>query len=172
MGQSATLYRIAQFKFDELLNNPATFNVRMTQGHTTFEQNFEGLLFLLSKLASNSEQALVQEIFYPNDSIGKTVDFDSDNFMDFSDNEPINYLSPEKVRSIHGFLGRINKRDVLALYDPDELNKNGIYPRVWHSDESPDQGFNKRHIEEGFDNLIMLFNAAVSNNETILAFVG
>jgi hypothetical protein len=175
MGQSATLYRIDKNEFARLEMEPSSFNIKRTLGHMTFEQNFEGVLFLLHKLCSDSERTMIQEIFFPIDSIGRKMDsedFDILADLSFLETDSIYYLNKDKINSTLGILNRIDKHQFLDLYDPRELNDNGIYPAVWHSDESPNQAFNKRHIEEGFDKLLKLFNKAAENENLILAFVG
>ena len=175
MGQSATLYRIDKDEFARLETEPSSFNIKRTEGHVTFEQNFEGLVFLLHKLCSNSERSMIQEIFLPSESIGKKIDsedFDVLADLSFLETDSISYLNSDKINSILGILNKTDKNQFLGLYDPIELNDNGIYPSVWHSDESPNQAFNKRHIEDGFDKLVHLFKEATQNDNLILVFVG
>jgi hypothetical protein len=177
MGQAATLYRISQDQFDRLKKEPTSFKIEMTVDHKTFEQNFEGLMFLLNKVSLNSHRNLVQELFYPSESLGNSVNFEQDDFdrlgdQSFLENESVSYLSNEKIQVIKLFLAGIDEHQLLRTYDAKELNDNGIYPCVWHNDESPDQAFNRRHIQEGFQNLKQLFEEAVENKSLILAFVG
>jgi hypothetical protein len=174
MGQSATLYQVTQAQFDRLSKEPSSFDPEMTEGRATFDQNFEGLIFLLSKLSTGPAQALVREIFYPGESMGRTIDpidFDVLDDLSFLENENIGYLNREKINAIREILRGIDKRRLLELYNPKELNDNGVYPGVWHSHESADHAFNRRHIEEGFDDLLKLFNEAVENKSLILVFV-
>src|SRR5688500_8721378 len=124
MGQSATLYRITQTEFERLSKDPKSFSIRMTEDHATFEQNFEGLLYLLSKLCSNSKQPLIQEIFYPIDSVGRkidSVDFDVLDDLSFLETESISYLDKEKIASIRTILYSVDKHQLLNSYDPKEL---------------------------------------------------
>jgi len=146
----------------------------MAEGWVTFDQNFEGLIFLLSKFSPGADQALVHEIFYPGESVGEAIvaiDFDGLDDLSFPENDAIGYLNREKIHVVSEFLHRIDKGQLLELYNPEELNGNDVYPSVWHSNESPDQAFNRRHIEEGFDELLQLFDEAVENKSFILVFV-
>jgi hypothetical protein len=177
MGQSATLYRIDKAEFERLAKEPSGFNIKMTEGFMTFDQNFEGLIFLLNKLSSDAQKRMIHEIFYPRDLLGKKEDLEINNLdipddLSFLETESISYLNTEKVRAIKLFLDGIDKQQVSDAYDPKELNDCGIYPRVWHNNESFDQAFNRRHIAEGFDNLAKLFSDATEKENLIVVFVG
>ena len=149
MGQSATLYRISQDEFDQLRKEPTSFKMEMTLGHKTFEQNFEGLIFLLTKVSSSAMHALIHEIFYPSESLGKSPGFEQSDFDpladDFFFDESISYLNREKILATKFFLDGVDEHQLLSTYNAKELNDNGIYPGVWHNDESADQAFNRRH---------------------------
>ncbi len=175
MGQSATLYRINKNTFEQLCQDPVRFKPDLAEGRAVFEQNFQGLIFLLNKVVSAVDHSLINEIFYPNDFLGSKEDVDALNGSDglsFSEQEPIGYLKLEKVMAISDFLYHIDKEQLLHTYDPEEFNRHEVYPRVWHNNESADQAFNKRHLAEGFDELVKLFGEAVDNKNLILAFVG
>lgn len=175
MGQSATLYRISESVFTQLSANPSGFTPEMSDAYETFEKNFEGIIFLLTKLCPSSARNLIQEIFYPTESIGEklnSVEFDIENAMSVLEGDSIPCLKNEKINAISELLNSIDKQQLLDLYDPKELNKSDVYPGVWHTNESPDQAFNRRHIGDGFERLADFFNDAVRNDNFILAFVG
>jgi hypothetical protein len=174
MGQAATLYRIGQDQFNRLQNNSAGFTIKMTLDHKTFDQNFEGLIFLLTKVSPSPMHDLIHEIFYPGNSLGDATRFEQGDFDPLSDEfaEPIRYLNTENIRATKLFLDGVDERQLLSMYDSKELNDNGIYPGVWHNDESADQAFNRRHIQEGFQSLKQLFDEAVEEKSIVLVFVG
>ncbi|MEZ4910290.1 MAG: DUF1877 family protein [Saprospiraceae bacterium] len=177
MGQSATLYQIKERVFEKLADDPSCFKADMAEEYEIFEKNFEGLLFVLSKSIPNESKEIINQIFYPSNYLGESINFDSIDFENLEDesvleNEPISYLTPQLVGELKRLLDDINKTDFLSNYSSTELNDNGIYHEIWHDDESPDQVLNKRDIEEGFDLLRNLFNRANEEGNYILAFVG
>ena len=105
MGQSATLYEIKEDVFKKIAVDPSCFEINMTRHYEVFEKNFEGLLFLLSKSVSIESKDIVQQIFYPLDYLGESIDFGSIDIGNLDedsifDNEPISYLTQlgKKVR--------------------------------------------------------------------------
>lgn len=177
MGQSATLYRVGKNEFEQLAKESSGFDINMTEGYMTFEQNFEGLIFLLSKLSSEAQKIMIHGIFYPVDLLNKKEDFETNDFdilddLSFPETEPIGYLNTERVKAIKLLLDGIDKQQLSDAYDPKELNENEIYPCVWHNNESFDQVFNERHIIEGFENLVKIFSDAVEKDNLIIVFVG
>ena len=177
MGQSATLYEIKEDVFKKIAVDPSCFEINMTRHYEVFEKNFEGLLFLLSKSVPIESKDIVKQIFYPLDYLGESIDFGSIDIGNLDedsifDNEPISYLTPETINQLKELLNSLEKVDFIRNYNSRELNENGIYPEIWHDDESPDQAFNKRHIMEGFESLQNLFNRASEEGNYILVFVG
>jgi hypothetical protein len=177
MGQSATLYEIKEPTFQNIANDPSCFKIDMAERYEIFEKNFDGISFVLAKCVPEDLKEELNQIFYPSDYLGESIDFDSIDFENLEDpsileNEPISYLTKEKVVQIKNLLLDINKDEFLIKYSSKELNENGVYPEVWHDDESPNQAFNKRDLEEGFDALRKLFQRAAENGHYILTFVG
>jgi len=175
MSQSATLYLISNSNFEKLKND-SDFS-KMADEYETFEQNFEGLTYILTKALPKDSETLINEIFNPIEFIGEPQDFENIDFDDFDEdlifgNKTIYYLSPEKVVLINGLLQPLNDSTIGNLYDSKELNNNGVYPEVWHDDESEDQAFNKRHIIEGVNSLKTIFTKAKDKQYYILSFVG
>ena len=174
MSQSATLYPITPSEF-ELLKQEADLD--QLQDVSTraeiFEQNFEGLQFLLAKFFKGNDLTVINEIFSPSEFLGEEIDYTAIEFEDDFDEveEPLFYVSPEKVKAINALLVMVDDDKFLSLYNADELNANEIYPESWHNDEADDQLFNKRHLEEGLRYLKELFREADANGNYIFSFI-
>lgn len=174
MSQSATLYPITPSEF-ELLKQEADLD--QLQDVSTraeiFEQNFEGLQFLLAKFFKGNELTVINEIFSPSEFLGEEIDYTAIEFEDDFDEveEPLFYVSPEKVKAINALLVTVDDDKFLSLYNADELNANEVYPESWHNDEADDQLFNKRHLEEGLRYLKELFREASANGNYIFSFI-
>ncbi|WP_291724983.1 DUF1877 family protein [Bernardetia sp.] len=178
MGQGIGIYEISEDKFEQLAKNPASFEESMTTDSAFFEGNFEGVLFILQKVVDNQYKEYISEVFYPNEHIGESIiDFfaslegEYDDSLDFEDNA-ISYLPPKRVYFLNEILSEVNKQTFLSLYDAQELNDNGIYPEMWHNEETKHKAYNRLHIEEGFDSLRQLFNKAANNKTYLLHFLG
>ena len=174
MSQSATLYPITPSEF-ELLKQEADLD--QLQDVSTraeiFEQNFEGLQFLLAKFFKGNELTVINEIFSPSEFLGEEIDYTAIEFEDDFDEveEPLFYVSPEKVKAINALLVTVDDDKFLSFYNADELNTNEVYPESWHNDEEDDQLFNKRHLEEGLRYLKELFREAAANGNYIFSFI-
>lgn len=180
MGQSATIVEISKSQFIELSKSPDDFKPEMALNSETFEKNFEGVLFLLHKVENNFPSNLVDEIFYPLDFLGESIDpqtIDPENpetwegYMEMEE-KAIPYLTQEKVSKIDAFLSGIEENEFLDQYDPEELNDHQVYPGIWHSDESPNMAFNKKDIGMAFRDLRRIFKAAAENGNIVLVRVG
>ncbi|WP_375559243.1 DUF1877 family protein [Bernardetia sp. OM2101] len=177
MGQSIALYEISKEQFDILAQNPSCFDEKMTEEYQVFENNFEGILFVLQKTISDEYKEVIQEVFYSKDHIGDSIIdyFDSlegeyDGNSDFKDNA-ISYLPPKRVNLLNQILNEIDKEYFLSQYNSEELNNNRVYPEIWHDHETTDKAYNKLDIENGFDKLKMIFNEATKNKNYILSFL-
>jgi hypothetical protein len=149
----------------------------MTEQYEVFDQNFDGILFVLQKTVPVKHKELILEVFYSTDSIGESIDFDSIDFDNIKDESIfqetlISYLLPQKVKLLSEILNKIDREYFLSQYDSVELNDNKIYPTVWNDDKMENSAFNRKHIEEGFDSLKSLFNDSAKHESYILSFMG
>jgi hypothetical protein len=81
-------------------------------------------------------------------------------------------LNPQIISTIHGFLNNISIVDIHSNYDANELNQNGVYPELWHNDNSTDMAFNERQLSEDLIELKTLIGQATEQNDYILVFIG
>jgi len=178
MSQSATLYLISNERFELLEDNPDKTKIpTLSYGNETFEQTYEGLSFLLQKVFKGEDRALINEIFEPSEFIGEGLDDDLyeshtiDDIEKFEENA-IYYLDPEQISRINVLLTNLNITTVLNMYNPAEFNNNGVYPEVWHNDESKGLAFNKVHLKENLETLTHFFKTAAAADDYVLIFVG
>jgi len=178
MSQSATLYLISNERFELLEDNPDKSKVQqLSYGNETFEQTYEGLSFLLEKFFKRDDLTLIREIFTPTEFIGEGLDDDFselhsvDDIEKFEENA-IYYLDPEHLSRINILLTSLNITTVLNAYNAAEFNNNGVYPEVWHDDESESKAFNKAHLKESLESLVHFFKAAAATDDYVLVFVG
>lgn len=179
MGQSATLYRIDKNDFFKIIENPDDFGLqKITKGYEVFVKSFEGLRFVLSKGLDQENSDLIKLIFYPKTYIGEQLDFskiDSENLPEDFDFEkqPVSYNEPNIVSTISNLLDTISMEQFQNNFDPDELNKEEIYPvDIWNKQTEENQAFNIRHMSIEFQNLKSFFATTKSNGEYLLSYVG
>jgi len=177
MSQSVTLYRILKTDFEENRSDQQQL-ISLAKGFATFEQSFLGLDFVLKKGEDDSTQKVLDEIFNPVSTGENGTEPNFDNLNDeelddlFLEENLFSHLPTDKVRAINSKLEKLTKEDIAARFNPEELNENDIYPSVWHSDNSPEQAFNSKHILEDFEQLKSLFSQASEKKEYILQFIG
>ncbi|GAB2843265.1 DUF1877 family protein [Ferruginibacter profundus] len=177
MSQSATLYRISQDTFKQLdkPDNKQKFDINSAKSYSIFQGSFMALEYILSKGQSNSTTELVNEIFNPTHSLGEHF-FESltpeEQFEFYESGLFIQYLDKSTISQLNVLIAKISSLEISSKYNAKELNNNGIYPRVWHNDNSPDQAYNERHILEDFEELKNIIKQADAEQDYIFVFVG
>lgn len=177
MSQSATLYRISNETFRQLETSADSpqFEISSAKNYRTFQGSFMGLEYILSKGQNNSTTEIINEIFNPTKSLGghDIEKLSLEEQMEFYENGGvIYYLDSITISRLNNLLDTFSEADIQTKYDANELNDNGIYPSVWHNDNSPDQAYNRRHILEDFIELKTIINEARQENDYIIVFVG
>jgi hypothetical protein len=138
---------------------------------------FMGIEFILRKVYDDSFRQEINELNYPSTHLGKTIDYDSIDFqnltaleqLDLFDSTPrIEYISDVNVKRISIFLNQLEEDKIKKSYNSKELNDNGIYPRVWHDDESENLAYNLRCILDDTRQLISLFQNALNDDDYVL----
>lgn len=176
MGQSSTFYEIKKSDFNKIKDDVSSFKIQEYESMETLDQNAFGLEFILKKTLDSKYHETVEQIFFPKEYLGEKPDYENIDFneLDFSEIEDnsISYLTPEQISGIDNLLNSFSENEFLDNYNSSELNSNGIYPEVWHDNESYYQSFNKRHIKEGFGQLKSIFDRAKRNGNYIFVFSG
>lgn len=179
MGQSATLYRIAKTDFSKVEGNPDDFGLfKINKSYETFEKTHEGLRCVLSKGQEANAAQLVEQIFYPKSFVGERIDYSKLDFDNLPENidllkEPVYFNEPSLVESISTLLGTISVEQFQKNFDPDELNKQGVYPaNVWNSRTELEYAFNVRDMTNEFLRLKGFYKLAKEGEDYILSYVG
>jgi hypothetical protein len=178
MSQSTTLYRISKAKFSELeASGGESFDPSSAKNYVTLEGSFMALEFILSKNQDDEAVEQVNELFNSGQFIGEQnigiddlysfEEFDFDNM-----GSSIPYLDAAAVAGVHAILDKLSTEEIESLYDADELNSNGIYPEVWHNDNSPEQAFNLRQVSEDFTELKSIIKKAAEERDYVLVYTG
>ncbi|MFY8188050.1 MAG: DUF1877 family protein [Flavobacterium sp.] len=176
MGYSVTFYEINKNDFNKIKEDISFFKIQDSKSIETLEQNTFGIEFILKKIFDSKHYEIIEEIFNPKEFLGEKPDYENTNFDEIDFYEipvnSINYLKPNQILGIYNLLNSISDSKIREAYKSSELNSHGIYPEVWHDDESDDQAFNKKHICEGFEKLKSIFNRANNNGNYIFIFNG
>jgi hypothetical protein len=177
MSQSATLYRIStdSFKMLDEPDNKQKFKINSAKSYSIFQGSFMALEYILSKGQNNSTTQLVNEIFNPRQSLGRqTIETltPEEQFEFYESGFFIPYLDISTISKLNVFLTNTSQRDISSKYDANELNDNGIYPEVWHNDNSPNLSYNQRHIMEDLEELKQIINKADIEQDYIFVFIG
>ena len=134
-----------------------------------------GLEYVLSKGQDQQITELMGEIFNPKEHLGGG-DFENltheEQFKLYESGSIIPYLSIATVAKINDLLSQVTQANFEANYNANELNKNGIYPCVWHNDNSLNFAYNLRHIMDDLAQLKTIFQQASTDNDYLLVFVG
>lgn len=181
MSQTATLYRISKETFRSLQEaereGPVAFPEDIKEDQE-FQGSFMALEFLLSKDTDMVSAALVRQIFNPDTTLGDPGIGDPSAeeleqlFEHYESGQWIPYLDPERIAAIGSLLDAVTEQLIDARYDAAALNREGIYPGIWHNDNNPGKAFNKRHVLEDLAMLKAFFTDAASDGDYILVFIG
>lgn len=175
MSQSTTFYRLSASAFDRLKNTRPTpdFDYAVARDYVCLQGSFMGLEFVLAKGRGEAETGLLAELFSPSQTLGD-ADLDSlpPEELGMAYERMIHYLAPERITAINDLLSRISEADIHSQYDAAELNRNDIYPYVWHSDNTPDKAFNEHKLTEDLGLIQSLFQQARKENDYIVVFTG
>jgi len=185
MGLCATLCEIDEIGIERTKENIDRFDSSMIKGSVSFVQNFDGILFLLNKVVKREKGRLLDEIFYQKDYIGEAINFDEEEYDYMNDSfmweknkkdpklqpDPIGYLTKDKVMEIERILKKINSDLYIGEYNSKEFNSAGVYPEVWHDDESENKVFNRRCLLTGLKELKIFFEKVARNNNCIICFI-
>jgi hypothetical protein len=179
MSQSATLYRITQNNFERVVeaNGKKINPVEISEDYSTYGGTFMALPFVLSKNQNADRSNLINEIFDPKQDIGaadasqfKFEEMEEDEIWDLLD--CVSYIPSDRVKENNEILKDFSEVDIHNNYDPAELNNNGIYPQVWHNDDSSGYAFDKRHLIQDLNELKRFFQVASTHNNIVLVYVG
>lgn len=176
MIEFATIYRISEDAFSQMLKNPsAGFDIDAAKNYVSFNGSAMALEFILSKEQTEEATSLISEIFYPEHTIGEQ-DIDNltpqEQFDYLESGLHLPYLDKTTIAEISAILNRFSEEDIATRYNAEELNRNEIYPEIWHDDNSPDQAYNLRHIITDFANLKDIFHQAENEQDYLLVFNG
>ncbi|ABG58373.1 conserved hypothetical protein [Cytophaga hutchinsonii ATCC 33406] len=78
---------------------------------------------------------------------------------------PVTYMTSEQVKRISAALDRVTADALYSRYDADKMMALHIYPEIWNEDDAIE------YLIENFDRLKAFYNAAVSENQSVVFFV-
>lgn len=164
MSQTATLYSMTQTTFNRIKKRPAGIDIpAITESSLPLGNSFEGLLYVLSNGQQAETKLLLKQLFYPQQHLGEEMDWDNYENIDW-DNPAIYYNTPEEVAEICAFLDTISPDQFSTSFEPDELNRNSIYPAgAWNSTTDPYREYNILHLLKQFSELKTFMYAAKGN---------
>lgn len=180
MGQSAIIYRVSTDNFDLLKKSKNRKEYRLSElskEYSNFQGSFMGIEFILAKNQDEETKQTLFEIFSPSNSLG----IDDDEYESLDEYERyefiesgnyIPFLDNQKVAQINDILQNVTEKDVVERYSSAELNSNGIYPSVWHDDNSENMAYNLREILEYINEIKKIFRLAVENEDYLLSIIG
>jgi hypothetical protein len=167
MSQSATIYRITPHAFGEAETNPEGFvPYERCLDYEIFASTHEGLRYVLGRGQNGNNEGKANEIFYPSSRIGE-IDFEKED-LDVDDFERIiSYLPPDQVVAIYSFIENVDEAYFRKNFNPDEMNKQGVYPGVWG-----ENAFGYESLFEDFVRLQGIFKRGAAEGSYLLSYVG
>lgn len=171
MSQSATFYPLTPTEFEALSKDQSTIgDLLADKAFTTMHSTHEGLRYMLAKGRDEATVKTIDEIFYPLTYIeqGGVDDEEEEEY----EGEPIGYHAPQQVAAIAALLESITPEEIQRAYNPEELNREKVYPWCWNREPGDKNAFNEEALLENFHRLKKLFLSAHQNGDFVLIFVG
>lgn len=174
MSQSAALYRIAASDFELIVKDPQQANlVALSKAHCTIPGIHEGFRFLLSIGRDAATIDLIDQVFYPTESVDGSPGKEPEGDWEDGIQETIfPYNNPVTVASIAAFLTGIDDTTITGLYNTNELNENDVYPSAWNNDASGKYAYNLHHLLREWPRLKNLYVHAAAEGDYVFCLVG
>jgi hypothetical protein len=171
LGISASYTQVSESSFkkikEQIQKNQSIELDNYKKDNFYIEKSFFGLQFILIKgLGNKLDKAFEGEDYLCN------VNYESEEFKKLSFDERFeifettsqeSYLSPERILELSELTKNLNAKDIEKWYDSEELNRNQIYPEVWHNDEAQNKVFNLRDLKECFNRWKDFINKVAEN---------
>jgi hypothetical protein len=118
-----------------------------------------------------------ENLFLPNKYLGEKIDTNSPEFLALNENKQMElfesggmifYLSPDEILISSKFLNQIEEELIISNYNSKELNDEGIYPSIWHNDNSENIVYNLRQLLEILRNLKTFFSKASKTSNYVI----
>lgn len=149
----------------------------MAKSYALLCGTFMALEHYLKELVPPSAQPAVTEVFNPEKRLFRKV------LPEAEDDTPewremvlletaVPYLTPSLVQCVAEAIREISDQELLRLYNPDQLNRAGIYPRCWTWAQDDFTAYSDRSLVEEFRRMKQLFLEAAFAGDYILAVTG
>lgn len=176
MGVSVTYYQISTSDFNEieeaiLKNNPVDLE-QYSIDELYVGKSFQGLQYVLAKGLGDE----LSNIFNGYETIC-SVDFTSEKFLNlpmeeqeqiFFNTQQEAIITSGKVKELVGLVEEVTQADINKWYDSEELNRNKVYPEVWHDDNSKNLAYNSTDLQESFHRWKQFINQVNKSDSFII----
>jgi hypothetical protein len=162
MSQSTTFYRVSREVFLKLKETGIKDLdlLSVSKGRATIQGTAMALQHLLSKGKAKEQAKAIAEAFAPKRML-------------FEDYEmPVAYSDAEPVGSAALLIESVTDQHLVEMYDPEELNRAGIYPGHWRWGSTPDEAYTEKHLLDDFESMKELFTKAAQDGDFIVTFSG
>jgi hypothetical protein len=161
MGMTLTLLQVNSATLEEYLNDSSLLENVLFEGVEDdiddildLDKSWDGIFFLLTGESSlNSEHKLLK-LFYSDNVIDDEQDFGYG---------PAFYLLPEEVKEINSELLKMSISDLKKRFDPDKMEALGLYPEIWHDEES------LPYLLDNFEELKAFYATAAKRGNIIIS---
>ncbi len=179
MGQTATLLCLDEAGFRQVAAHPESVEAhQLALATESFNKTFLGLQFVLAKAQPTEQADLVGQLFEPPTSVGQEIDYEHIDWENLSEDVPLEgtavyYHDPATGQALAAFLATVTDDAFRHAFDPDELNREGIYPGdVWNREVDENIGYNVRHLLEELHHLQHFFARTSAGKHYCICYVG
>ena len=165
MGMIFHILRASEEQLQAYLADSATLEARIYGAEddpeaapVDLDKSWDGILFLLTGHGiSNADGPLLRVLFS-----SQLIDDEQDLGCG-----PAHYLMPDEVAELNGQIAGISVDDLKQRYDPDEMDRQEVYPMVWI--EEGEEAF--EYLVPYYSELQGIFSQAAARGEAIITYL-
>jgi hypothetical protein len=126
--------------FDQLAANPASCEYyKVAVASACFDKTFERLRFVLCK-AKPAASSLLTHVFESLLFVVEEIDYAQLDWDSLPPDTPLDgtavyYHDPATVQTLSAYVATITDQDFRQAFDPEGLNREGIYPQIWNREK-------------------------------------
>lgn len=161
MSMIGNFFAIEEAKAKELMSNPDSIEefiyseespIDESENFLDIDKSWHGIHFILTNNVWEGEPP-ARDVILGGEAVGEDVGYG-----------PARFLSVEEVKKVNSYLSGINSNYIKEKYNPEELEKNEIYPNGW-GDEDYD------YLVGYFEDLKKFYEKAASENKMVIQYL-
>ncbi len=161
MSMIGNFFAIEEAKAKELMSNPDTIEdfiyseespIEDSEDFLDIDKSWHGIHFLLTGDVWEGAPP-ERDVILGGEALGEDVGYG-----------PARFLSTEEVKNVHNYLSTLESNTLKENYNPEELEKNEIYPNGWGEEDYD-------YLAGYFEDLKKFYEKASNENKMVIQYL-